>query len=190
MTKEKEEKIKEEINNKYNVYEILGIVILAVVYVIIMYAYTSDGIKLPSNKVTSNEIVRTDLKYEEIMFECPQVILFNDEIAVIEEIKKIYDINENNQDNIHFNNDEIQNLYDKLEGSTLTITNVLLAENSENSKNRALSISGIYEDFDLSYGLLYVSEDNFSKVIFTTEDPTLPYYLNENNQTYTRAVFP
>lgn len=181
----KEEQIKEELNNKYNVYEILGIVILAVVYVVIMYTYTKDGISLPITKdKTVEDITKINLQYDEIMFECPQVILFNDEIKILDELMNKYNINEHNQDKIIFDKEEIQSLFNQLEGSTLTIIDVAVVENI------SLSIIGEYQQFDLSYKLIYITDENFSKVIYTTNNPEMPFYLNQNNQTYTKAMFP
>ncbi len=183
---EKKETISQE-KASNPILEILGILILAIVYVIIMYEYTKDGINIPSKSSNSSEIQKIDISFEEVLSVCPQVTLLDEERKIFDKIindnKEIKDrMNSEDASKQYFPQDEFQIYFEDLDYK-LTILQVAV-------ENNALSVVADYEDYDLSFKVLYVNKDYFSKVVNTRNDPTKPFYLNENNQTYTKVIFP
>lgn len=177
-------KSEEELKSKVNIIEVLVIILITIVYVMIMYAYMTGQLNFESKE--TEEIQQLDLTYDQMYSACPSALLLDDEISVLQQILQKDDIKQQielNSDVLTpFEVDDFQELYDTL-SSNLTLSAVAVVSGS-------VSIAGYSEDDAVNYKIIYKDKDNFSKVINTLDDPSQPYYLNENNQIYNKVIFP
>lgn len=197
----KEVEVVEEKSNPF--MELIFIVVLTIIYYLIMSQYVTGNLNgftfetylnknttyispnTSSNNSSSTtpkvtEITRTDYSYEQIIFECPQAILLDEEIEIVENIIKSNILETTKGMELV---EKVQEFYDTLEFN-VQIRYVELIEEDK------ISITGHLEGNILAYEILYTNSEDFSKVINTIDQPTEPYYLNNNNLVFTKVLFP
>lgn len=208
------EQFQEQPNNKGKI--MIAILVAALIYVPVMTAIlenfapqliannnqsiksTNNSQSDTSSQNTSNtiqisnsgepELDTTILTKDEALSECSEILASTKELEILDEITKINNIqtqiNLNETPSVYFRDDEltqIQELY-KAYSETLTIGQVYVLEGY-------LNIVAQDDESNISYKVQYLNNDVFSKVINTLYDPDAPYYLNDNNQEFSKILF-